>query len=447
MLFIVTFLLILGKAVNCTLLELRKFLFALSIILSLFFFSSADPIIGMPLYIYPMIFSIVISLLSNTKVEKNIILRFSFLILSLIIPLIRMVLSIDLGNYLLIKESTTDTLQIYNQLHTPNVDFIVIKHFLFMMAYVLFVVFNTDIVKDSDYIQNMLLWIISIFKILFVGIIIEWVVVNLMGGINDRNLMGSIFSLKTINQSMNWKTWGSYSVALCFTERSNFNIIAIFYMIYLKKKEIKSIEWFWLVISALSIYCTGSSSCLAILVIYLVIEIFIIVIRNRKLSQLVFISFIIIGSSIVLFSNFELFTSKLRVFLSNDESASSGYYRANSIVYGIKAIKDHFLFGVGIGTVYVHCMLVQTIANIGIVSTFLMLSIHNKVCPIEKELINIILSLFMIGISYGCYMVQNFTSPFLIVIFIIISCKEEILDEKQNTQSNPLLLVRKKSFS
>ena len=367
---------------------IRQKLFYLSAILSLFFFSSYDPIIGMPLYVYPMICSITISFLYNPKIDKQLFLCFFFLILSLMIPLIEIVLKINSGSYLLLKESTTDTLLINSQFHTPTVNFVVIKHFLFMIAYVLFVIVNIDIVKDNDFIKSMLFRIVSLFKILFVGIIVEWIVVNLMGGINDRYLMGSLFSLKTINQTENWKTWGSYSVALCFAERSNFNIVAIFYMMYLKKKDMIFMDWIWIVISSIAIYCTGSSSCLAILVLYLVTEIFIVIMRNRKISQFMFILLIIIGCAIVLFNNFELFTSKLEAFFSNEESWSSGYFRANSIIYGIKAIKDHIFFGVGIGTVYVHSMFVQTLANIGMVGTFLVLWIHYKLCPIKNNLVN-----------------------------------------------------------
>lgn len=422
----------------------RKKLFTFSVILSLFFFSSNDPILGLPLYIYPLIFSVAISFLYRPRISKQLILGFVLLLLSLIIPLVRMELRMETSSYFLIRESTTDVLNVNTQMHIPDVDIRVIKHFLFLAVYVLFIIVNEDLTKDSGFIKILLDEIIVLFKVLFIGIIIEWIIVNAMGGFNDRLLMGSIFSMKRTNQTTNWKTWGSYSVALWFPERSNFNIVAIYYMIYLKKREIKSAEWLWLVLSVFAIYCTGSSSCLAILAAYLLAEAFVVLVRNRKINQITVVLLILIGCTAVLLNNMELFTNKLQIFLSGEESWSSGYFRANSISYGIKAIKDHLLFGVGIGTVLAHSMLVQTIANIGIVGTLLMLWLHWKICPIAKSFINTIIAAFIIGISYGCYMIQNFTSPFLITIFIILNCSEEIIDAVQNSENNSLLLVWRK---
>ena len=218
-------------------------------------------------------------------------------------------------------------------------------------------------------------------------------------------------------------------------------------MIYLKKRDINSFEWFWFVLSAVAIYCTGSSSCLAILAAYLLAEIFVVLIRNKKVSQVIFISLIIVVCTVVLINNIELFTNKIQSFFSGQESWNSGFFRANSINYGIKAIKDHIFFGVGIGTVLAHSMLVQTISNIGFIGTALMLYMHSIVCPAKKTIVNILTSVFIVVISYGCYMVQNFTSPFLITIFIILNCNEEILNAKQNSKDNSLLLVRRKSFA
>ena len=428
--------------------SVRKKLFSFSIILSLFFFSSCDPIIGMPLYVYSMFLSVVLSLIYHPKLKRYLIFILILLFVSMMIPLIRMGWGIGTERYLLIKDSITDVLSLNDQLFIPTVDFTVIKHFIFMLVYAVFVIVNADIVKDNNYVKTLLDRLILLFKILFIGIIIEWTIVNIFGGINDRDLMGWIFSLKTNNQTENWSTWGSHSVALWFTERSNFNIVALFYMICLKKKNIAASEWFWIILSIIATYCTGASSCLVILVVYLFMEVLTIVIRNKKISQFILALFIVASCLMVLLSNMELFMNKIDSFLhSNIETWGSGFFRANSITYGIKAIKDHFLFGVGIGTVLVHSMLIQTLANIGFAGTFLMLWLHYLICPIKCNLVNILSSVFIVGISYGCYMVQNFTSPFLIIIFIILNCSEEILDAKQNSKDDSLLLVWRKTSS
>ena len=163
--------------------SVRKKLFSFSIILSLFFFSSCDPIIGMPLYVYPMFLSVVLSLIYHPKLKRYLIFILILLFVSMMIPLIRMGWGIGTERYLLIKDSIADVLSLNDQLFIPTVDFTVIKHFIFMLVYAVFVIVNADIVKDNNYVKTLLDRLILLFKILFIGIIIEWTIVNIFGAI------------------------------------------------------------------------------------------------------------------------------------------------------------------------------------------------------------------------------------------------------------------------
>lgn len=420
---------------------LRRALFTLSVVLCLFFFSSNDPFINIQLYIYPMMLSIIISLFANRRINISALATTLVLIICLLIPIIMIQYGMINGRFLLLKQSNTDVLDIQAQLFKPTVNFTVIKHFVYLIAYILFVVLNNDLYDDNKYIEKLIKVVIFWFKILIVCLIVEWAFVNAFGGYNDRQLMNVIFSLHGTNQSTNWLTWGSHSVCLWFTERSVYSIIAIFYLVMLKKETLRFNDWLWIVLSAVACYCTGSSSTLVIIVVYMAAEFIITIIKNKKISQISAMSIIAVCGLFILINYYSVYAPKLIDFFNNANVWGSAHFRAQSIEYGLKAIKEYPFFGVGIGTIFVHSMLIQTAANIGAIGIFFVLWIHQIVCPVYFNFRNIVLVIFFIGISYGTFMVQNFTSPMIIMIFIIMHSKEEIFDARKNTESNSLLLV------
>ncbi len=421
---------------------LRRDLFTLSVVLCLFFFSSDDPFINIQLYIYPMLLSIILSLFANRRINISALSAIMVLIICLLIPIIMMQYGMITDRFLLLKQSNTDVWDIKAQLFKPTINFTVIKHFLYLIAYILFVVINSDLYMDNEYIERLIKVVTKWFKILIVGLILEWVIVNALGGYNDRELMDKFFSLNGTFQNTNWYTWGSYSVCLWLSERSNYFIITIFYLILLKKREIEPSDWFWIVMSGVACYCTGSSSSLVIGTVYLFTEFIVTIFKNKRINQVSIMTAIVICSVFIMINYYSVIAPKLLDFINNENKWGSAHFRAQSIEYGLKAIKEYPWFGVGIGTIYAHSMLIQTLGNIGIIGIIVVLWIHQIVCSVRLNFQNIVAAIFFVGISYGAFMVQHFTSPIIIMIFIILHSEEGILDARNNTENNTLLLVR-----
>ena len=425
---------------------LRRDLFTLTVILCLIFFNSDDPFVKIQLYIYPMILSIFLSLFVNHRINSTALIAMLILIVCLLIPLIMIQIGMVDDTFLLLKKSNTNVMNISSQLIKPTIDFTVIKHFLYLVAYILFVVFNSDLYADGRYIEKLLNDVTKWFKILIVSLIIEWTFVNALGGFNDRQIMSDLFSLNGTFQTSNWYTWNSYSVCLWFSERSSYGIIIFYYLILLKKKFLKTSDWIWCLLAAVACYCTGSSTALIITIAFMAAECAIIVLKNRRINQILIVAIIVACGLFVLINYYSVYSPKLLAFMNNKDEWGSGHFRAQSILYGIDAIKKYPLFGVGIGTIYAHSMLIQTLGNIGIIGVIVSLWIHQIVCPVRLNFRNVVSIAFFIGISYGAFMVQHFTSPVIILIFIILHREGGILDASKNTQSDPLLLVRGKSF-
>ena len=231
---------------------LRRDLFTLTVILCLIFFNSDDPFVKIQLYIYPMILSIFLSLFVNHRINSTALIAMLILIVCLLIPLIMIQIGMVDDTFLLLKKSNTNVMNISSQLIKPTIDFTVIKHFLYLVAYILFVVFNSDLYADGRYIEKLLNDVTKWFKILIVSLIIEWTFVNALGGFNDRQIMSDLFSLNGTFQTSNWYTWNSYSVCLWFSERSSYGIIIFYYLILLKKKFLKTSDWIWCLLAAVA---------------------------------------------------------------------------------------------------------------------------------------------------------------------------------------------------
>lgn len=421
---------------------LRRDLFTLSIILCLFFFSSHDPLINIQLYIYPMILSIILSLFANRRINRLSFAATAVLIICLLIPIVMIQFGMVKDRFLILKQSETNVINIKGQLIKPTITFTIVKHFLYLIAYILFVVMNDDLYDDNKYIEKLIKTVTIWFKILIVGLIIEWTVVNALGGYNDRQLMSVLFSVEP-NQMQNWYSWGSYNICLWLSERSNYFIIAVFYLTMLKKKLLRLNDWLWIILSGIACYCTGSSGTLVIVVAYIAAEFAVIIFKNKRIGQISVISVIALVCILILINYYSVYAPKLLDFINNKSEWGSAHYRAESIEYGIDALKKYPWFGVGIGTIYAHSMLIQTLSNIGIIGVIVVLWIHQIVCSIRFSFKNIVATAFFIGISYGTFMVQHFTSPLIILIFIILHKEEEVLNARENTTSDSLLLVRR----
>lgn len=371
----------------------------------------------------PMIFSIILRGV-QLKIPKQVFELFIIIIAILIIPIVLLGFGAVTNKYFLINYSNADA---YNstlsQLVTPTLSFTVIKHFIFFVLYLAFICANTDIIKDTNNTEQLILILKKLFRIIFVGLIFEWIVVNIFGMQNIRSIDKTVFALTSMNMTQNWSTWGSYSVAFCFTERSEVSIVLLYYLLFIKQKEVSNTDAFWLLVSFVAIYCTGSSTALIIAIGCILLIAINAVVINLNVKKILLSILLIVVALAIYFKYGEMLFGKISSFASDDSGINFGsaYTRNLTIKYGMQAFSESPLFGVGIGTIYSNGMLVQTISNIGIlgvVSTFIF---HYLVSPFRFTFINVLEVIYAIAISYSAFMVENFTSPFLIMIFMIFA--------------------------
>lgn len=355
-------------------------------------------------------------------IKRDTIVLMLVLFICLLIPLFR----IGLGNineiFLLIGRSNTDTKNIVDELYKPVVDSGVVKHYIYFMLYIIFLVVNSDLIINKAYCDKLCQYLNIGFKILFVAIIMEWCFVNLFQGFNDRQLMGYIFSVSKMNQSSNWETWGFYSVALGFTERSEMGISMIYYLLSLKNIRKSVGDILWIVLSACAVICTGSTTALMALLFYIVLEVVFIMIPGREKDKRSVLLLSLVGTCILIFvfMNRTVLLNKVMLFINSESTWGSAYARNQSIRYGIEAIKLYPFLGVGIGTVYAHSMLIQSLANIGVLGVSISLMLHYYLCKFKWSIENCITILVLFGFYFGSSLIQKFTSPLILVIFIVL---------------------------
>lgn len=409
--------------------ERRLYIFIYTIIMSVILFSSKDPFFGIPIYFYGMILSIIICFdRKNSLFDFKNIKLFMIIILICFFMIVQIVNIIDGNNVIpviLLKNSTTDILDINSQLIIPEFNFTIVKHFVFFVVYLIFVLCNSDLLSDDKCIHFCHEIIIKVFKILFICIIIESLVVNLFGGLNDRSIMDFVFSM-TSNQSYNWKTFGIYSVCFCFTERSYIDCILIYYLIVALKKNFDKKFLKWFIISGIAIFCTGSSTGLAIFLIFGLYFLYrILLVKNSFAIKISFLC-IILTILVLIIVNPDLL-DKITNYMSYEEGWNSSYFRRRSNEYGLDAFKFSPFIGMGIGTVYCHSVLIQTLANIGLIGFILTIVFHIIACQKNSfnfDLLIKIVIICIIGVS--AYMIQEFTSPYLLCVFISLSSKKNI---------------------
>lgn len=399
--------------------ESRVYFFTMTIITSVFFFSSGDPIFNIPIYFFFMLISLLLSLIKCKISTFKFPIAFLVLISYLLVQIFVLASGVELPPTILINQSNTDTMDILKELFSPNFNFTVLKHFLFFVLYLFFILFNKDLLVNLQLRKKIISIIYLSFQILFISIIVESLIVNIFD-LNDRNLMGFIFNISQNNQLENWKTFGISSVCFCFSERSTMAIIFIFYSI-LYNRNLEKKEFIWILISLMAVFCTGSSSALVISVLFSVI----LALKNRKKFLYSKWSFFVFGSVFIVFVflliryNNILF-EKIYNYLFTKETWGSAFFRAQSNYYGMMAFFNSYMFGYGIGTVYCHSMLIQTLANIGIFGFCLTIHLHIKLLNKRLTTKYLPLVILFVAISSAAYIIQQFTSPFLLAIIISI---------------------------
>lgn len=400
--------------------QFKENVFILTIILSIFFFSSSIPIINLPLYFLTMCISLIANLFNiRKKVSKKLITVFLLINCFLLLQIFNIILSVNVFNSLLINKSNTDILNLLTEMHTPVFDFTIIKHYIFYVLYLLFLIFNVDIIKTK---MNKTVKITEItFRVLFICIIVEFIFVNVFDGFNDRQIMAFIFNYEP-NQLENWLTFGVYSVALCFNERSSMAIILFYVLIRLNKLKYGNNKAFiWDALSLLAAFCTGSTTAIFIIGVYIIIVFFHLLFSRPLTPNTAIFLIAIVVFSMVILSNYSVYLDKILVFIYDSNEYGSASFRRNSINIAIDCIIKNPLIGLGIGTNYSHSALFQTLANIGFIGAILFIKIHKMIIP-KNKVINftlVIRVVFTLIVLSAAFMLQQITSPFSLMLIYL----------------------------
>ena len=142
--------------------------------------------------------------------------------------------------------------------------------------------------------------------------------------------------------------------------------------------------------------------------------------------------------SFVIRYNTNLF-SKIEEYINPTINYGSAYFRKQSNVYGISSFISSPFIGCGIGTVYCHSMLIQSLSNIGILGVVLTFVIHLKALKTKKThyknvYISVCLFVIFIILSSSSMMLQQFTSPVLLAIILSIAIEKDCCDDAKNNR-------------
>ena len=391
-------------------------LFVSTLIVSIFFFSSKDFIIGMPLYFYFMLISTFVSFRNKKesfRINKNMII-FGLILVTMIVQILFISLGTFISDSLLINQSNTDLVDISDQFFKPHLNFTIIKHFIFYFMYLLFLIANYDYISNKFLISNISNILLKCFKILFICILIEFVIVNLLKGYNDRQFMIYLFNINN-NQITNYNEYGHYTVCLSFSERSEMVIILVYFFIRMSNKSFNGNEFLWDILGGAACFATGSTTALLVCAIYFIWLLIVYLIEQKNRAKTYFAIFLFILVIVIAIESNRISFGKFNEFIKPSIEYGSAFFRNRSIKYGIKSFLKSPLLGQGIGTVYCHSGLIQTLANIGIIGLVLMYILYRNILVRKFSLLKM---LILICISYGAFIIEQVTSPYFLVVFI-----------------------------
>lgn len=397
--------------------EAKEVLFLTTLILSFLFFSTSDPFIGIPIYIYFSLFSIVINLfdVAKTKQFHRLSTIVLFLNIVMLIQMCNLVLGILNPASLLIGKSNTDTLDIINEIFVPTLDFAVIKHFVFFDIYLFFVLLNLDLFKRPYLLVKAKKLLNFTIILLFLLIYLEFFIANFV----NVNYLDSISQLLVFNNNVvRTGFFNLYVVHGWLSEPSSIIATFPFFFVLAEKGLFNIKNLFLYVFGLIAIVMTGSTTGILMALTSLIYG-YLRIIKSAEKFKIIISSILIlflIGVFVILFKDQ---FNKVLTFLGMGENAGdygSSTFRSQSIVLAINSFLHAPLFGVGIGTVYCHSMVFQVLANIGIIGAYLSLYFYKLLFTNYRFSI---LKIAIISVLFvGSGMVQTFTSPYMLVAIL-----------------------------
>lgn len=373
--------------------------------------------------------SVVLSIPQIRKVDFHNL--FLILILNgiLLLQIFNIYLKINIMPSLLINESTTDvaSYDIYSQLFYPALNFTIFKHFAFFDMFLLFCLLNEDIFKEKAFWNKMFSYSKYLYLFLFIFIIIQSVTINTIG--YEKEISQIIQTVFSDRQTPVTYAVGNFKAAQAWLiEPSYIRCVLFLDLIFIgeiRNGTAKSFDLILIILSAIAILLTTSSTGIGtfgLFVLILLASTFVTKARKKVKTYIYGISIILVILIFIGFPNLIVASlNKISTFISDDGTYGSAVYRMNSIKLSIDVIKFSPLIGLGIGTVYAHSMVFQTIGNIGILG--FVVSIVIVLRSVKQKNVYLLSCLFLLVIMMFTGLLEEFTSPYL--LFALATLQKE----------------------
>ena len=255
--------------------------------------------------------------------------------------------------------------------------------------------------------------ILKLIFLLFLLIILEFIISNVLN-LHSLALSLNFFltlddtSVDYINNNLNVGQGRLH-------EPSNLVVTFPYFSFYSENNNISVKSLLFLTIGGLAILISNSTTMIIIFGLVMIRFILNSIRRKNYLFALTLISFVCIFALLeqgYLLSSLE----KVQNFLEFDNAEwGSGFFRG-SLKYAMISFMQAPIFGVGVGTVYCHGMVLQVLSNIGIFGIFGVILLYYSIFKGQK--LSKFRVLFILFIYFASGLFQEFTSPyFLIVIF------------------------------
>lgn len=396
----------------------KEVLFLTTLILSFLFFNTADPFFGIPIYIYFALLSILINLFSLTRTKQFNKLAIVFLLLNIVMLVQICNLGIGIFNpaSLLINKSNTDTLNIAQEMFVPTIDFTVIKHFVFFDIYLVFALFNFELIKKPVFLVKVKKLVNFIIILLFFVIYLEFVVANFI----NYEYLDFIPKIIAFDDNVNWTGFFNFYVVHGWLSEPSSIIVTFPFFFLLAENGLFNLKNFLLFLFGfIAVAMTGSTTGILMVLISFLYAYFKILQKGSKV-EISISTILILALGITSIFIFKDQLIKVLSFLGIGEKAGeygSSTFRSESIVLALNSFIKTPVFGVGIGTVYCHSMVFQVLANIGLLGTFLALYFYKLMFKNYRFSILKLAIIFVLFLASE--MIQTFTSPYMLVVFII----------------------------
>lgn len=401
--------------------RIRFLIFLETIILSFFFFSSVDPFIGMPIYIYFSIISILFSVsrIINGRNNKLIILGF-FLSVGMLVQIFFLLLGLNNPKVLLLNQSNTDVFfDITSQLKTPVLDINVVKHFCFFLIFIVFLIANSDFFNPFDK-KRMWSVIFKFYYLFIVFLIIQSILVNIIG-VNQHDATAFIRIVFSLQEGVaEYSAFGIKSCQAWLQEPSAIIMIMPLFCYVYRRSTLTWKEFILLVLGVLVCFLSTSTTGIVISLVFFFL-IFMKTILSKTYTTFVYrllFGFLIISVLIVCALNFQSVFEKVIDFISLKTNYNSAGFRSRSLVLAVQAFVQSPILGIGIGTVYCHGMVIQVLANIGILGFCLSILFFLRSMKLQIKKKSLFLACVSLVIFCFSGLVQYFTSPYMIPVMI-----------------------------